>query len=419
MPEQSRLTRRSLLKRAGAGAALLAGTGFLLERTLSEDRPRGYLTGFNDDFLAYSATGFAGQTMQKVRRSNGTALRFGVNWGQVQAAGPRNFDFTPYNRLYGLALHHGLQLLPTVFGCPDWAGPVMHARRRTDAGPAFPDESFRTCSPEHDHRFGHFVAATMRHFDTFSMHGRPTVIQAAEIFNEPNLWTFGEVPADRVRELANAAAEAVAADQAAGAFSVPMSVISGGLGPVSALQVRNRLGLPPRISWQQYLRELLDGPVRFDVGIHSYESGKPPGEVLDTAEENPSDQFSRGREYADWQADQILDRVDQTLELAPGDVWITETGASSAALWPEDIFSPAYRNEFGQRIQAEVLAQVAAGVRSRPRCRAMIVHRLFSNDQAEPPPGDGQNSAHFQSGIYESVNGQPKLAVKALAENWA
>ena len=49
----------------------------------------------------------------------------------------------------------------------------------------------------------------------------------------------------------------------------------------------------------------------------------------------------------------------------------------------------------------------------------MIVHRLYSDDEAEPPPGDGQDSSHYQSGVYESIDGPPKLAVEALADAWA
>lgn len=421
MRDQTRLTRRTLLKRAGAGTVLVLGTGFALERVLGGDgRPRGYLPGFNDDFLPYSHSGFARPTMEKVRDSNGVALRFGVDWAEVQAAGPTSFDWSRYQSLYDLALEFGLELLPTVFGCPEWAGPVRTARRWSGNDPEFPADSFRTCSSEYDDRFGLFTDATLRHFDAFSKwQDRPTVVRAVEILNEPNSWTFGDVPAGRVRELCDAAAEAVAASQDSGAFSRPMRVVSGGLAPVTALEPGNRLGHPPRVAWQEYLGELLgEGPVGFDVGVHSYESSKPPAGTLGSAEDDPSDPFARGREYARWQVAGILARIDEATGLAPGDVWLTETGASSAALWPTDIFSPAYRARFGQQIQAEVLARIAEGLESRPRCRSMIVHRLYSDDRAEPPPGAGQNSPHYQSGIYESIGGPPKLAVDALTGVW-
>lgn len=421
MPDRNRITRRTLLRRAGIGAGLLLGTGILLDRVLDDpgESPTRYLPGFNDDFLIYSQSDFAEATMTRVRDTGGALMRLGIDWGQVQAGGPRNFDWTPYERLYALALKYELELLPTVFGCPEWAGPVVTAGRWPGRDPELPADAFRTCDPRFDPAFGAFADATLRHFDTFSkLQDRTAVVRTVEILNEPNVWTFGDVPAARVRELTEAAAEAVAASQSAGVFSRPMRVMSGGLGPVTALEPGNRLGHPPRVSWQRYLTELVSGgPIDFDVGIHSYESSKPPVGTLTSPEDNPADRFARGREYAEWQAARILDRVDQALSIVPGDIWLTETGASSASLWPTDIFSPAYRAEFGQSIQAEALVGIAKGLRSKPRCRSMVVHRLYSNDEAEPPP-TVFNSPHYQSGIYESIDGQPKLAADALRGAW-
>ncbi len=420
MPDDPRLTRRTLLKRAGIGAGLLLGAGFAYERITRDGAGSEYLPGFNDDFLTYSTSPFAGATMRKVRQCRGEAMRFGVDWSAVQAKGPDQFDWSAYQPLHELALRHDLQLLPTIFGCPEWAGPVRTAPRWPGNDPEFPADSYRTCSLDHDGEFGAFADATLRHFDSFARYaGHPTVIQAVEIFNEPNVWTFGAVPAARVRELATAAGEAVSESQASGAYSTPMRVVSGGLAPVVALEPGNRLGLPPRNSWQEYLHELTaDDPGPFDIGIHSYESAKPPAGILETPEDNPDDPSARASEFAAWQAARIIEQLDEALEIAPGDLWLTETGASSANIWSTDIFSPAYRAEHGQSIQAEVLARVADQLKSRPRYRSMVVHRLFSDDRAEPPPTAIGDSPHYQDGVYESIDGRPKQAVGALAGAW-
>ena len=49
----------------------------------------------------------------------------------------------------------------------------------------------------------------------------------------------------------------------------------------------------------------------------------------------------------------------------------------------------------------------------------MLVHRLFSDELAEPPPSESSDSPYYQYGVYDSINGRPKLAVEALAQTWA
>ena len=417
------MNRRRLLQRAGlATVAIGLGGALVLDRTLWNDRERiEYLPGFNDDFLTYSTTDFADATMERVRTCGGRLVRFGVNWGEVQADGPASHDWSAYDRLYAQALAAGVQLLPTVYGCPEWAGPVVTATLWPGNNPPLPPDYFRTCSPGHDPDFGNFAAATLRHFDAFSrLQGRPTVVTAVEILNEPNVWTFGGVPATRLRELSVAAADRVAASQKAGAFSQPMRVVSGGIAPVTELEPGNPLGYPPRPSWQEYLEELLEGaPADFDVGFHSFETSKPPAGVLTIPEDDSDDPFGRAGQFAEWQSARILDRIDEALALAPGDLWLTETGASSESIWSVDVFSPAYRAEHGQRIQTEVLTGIADGLGSRPRCRSMLVHRLYTDDLAEPPPGADSDSPHHGDGVYESTGGEPKLAVSALADAWS
>jgi len=393
----------------------------VLDRTVWNDEGGlAYQPGFNDDFLTFSATGSGEQALEKVLAAGGKCVRINVDWGSVQASGPRSYDWTAFDALHGQSLAAGVQILPSIHGCPDWADPVYSGREPGEP-PPYP-EYFRTCSPEHDPDFGRFADATLRHFDAPTRAGQdiPTVISAVEILNEPNIVTFGEVPANRLFALSQAAAEAVSASQAAGAFSGPMTVVSGGLAPVIAVEPGNEGGFTPRPSWQDYLRELVgSGTPGFDVGVHSYETSKPPPGTLTEPERNEADPYARAGQFAEWQTSRIVGRVDQALDITDRDVWVTETGASSAGIWSKDIFTPGYRQAHGQRIQADVLSGVADALKSRPRIKAMVVHRLFDDDAAEPAPSPTADSIHFQSGVYDSADGKAKLAVAALAEAWS
>ena len=419
MGDLRQMNRRTLLKRAGLlGAALVAG-GVVADRAFLKDDPSlPYLPGFNDDFALLSTSAVAAEVMPKLRAAGGRCARIGVDWSQVQAAGPTSWDWSSIDPVRVQALLAGVQILPTLFGCPEWAKPVATATRRSGPGPSLPDPAFRTCSPEHDPAFGRFAAETIRHFDLpRTLEDLPPLIPGVEIFNEPNLWKFGDVPPDRTLQLTQAAAEAVAQDAAEGRFSGEMRVITGGLAPAVELKPDNRSGYPARPAWQDYLAEL-DGPGDFDVGFHSYELSKPPEEVLTEPEDNPDDPAARARQFAAWQADQIVGKIDEALALTERDLWLTETGASSEGTWSGDVFTAAYRLEHGQQVQADVLSRVADALKSRSRCRSMIVHRLFSADEAEPPPTPGEDSPYYGYGVYDAPEGPAKLAVTALADSW-
>lgn len=423
MTREISLTRRSLIKRIGvAGIAILLGGALVARRaTEGEAETLSYLPGFNDDFLVYATSDIADTTMSRVASCGGRCVRFGVDWGVVQAEGPDQFDFTPYDQLYIQVLSHGLQLLPTVTGCPDWADPVTTTKGLPGSTPQVPPPYYRSCDPRHDHSFGRFVDATLQHFDAITrLYEVPPVISGVEITNEPNIWNIGEMPASRLRELASAAASEVARSQEAGAFSGPMRVISGGISSLAGLTEPDVLGNRVHPPWEDYLTELVaDGPVEFDVGFHSYEISKPPAGTLTVPETDPAAPHGRMQEFAEWQASEIVARIDRAAAIVPTDIWVTETGASSASIWSTDIFSPTYRAVHGEAIQAYVLALVASALESEPRVRSMLVHRLYSDDEAEPPPTPDSDSAHYQDGVYDSIDGNPKAAVATLTQSWS
>jgi len=418
--ERRSLTRRKFLRRAGGyGAALGATSAFgLFQAGEAQASPPNYLTGFNDDFNGYAGTSYASATLDRVKFCNGKAIRIGVNWADVQAGGPSSYDWTNYDTIYAQALGKGVQILPTVFGCPSWANPQVTAPPHPKTG-LYPDPAYRTCHPSYDSAFGNFVDQVVRHFDFFTKYyGLSKVITGVEITNEPNLWTFGSVPSSRLRDLTTAAANAVATSQGAGAFSGPMRVISGGLAPVSEILPGNP-NFPPQQHWWAYLVDLVStGSTAYDVGFHSYELDKPPSSVLTIPENTPSNPFGRAAQYVNWQSTNIVDQIDLAHQLSGRDIWVTETGASSGCTWKNgvksDIFSDPYRATNGPTIQADVLAEIADEMKTRPWCKAMIVHRLYSNNTGEPP-----NTAYYQYGVYDAINGNVKVAAYVLQIHWS
>lgn len=416
------MTRRRLLKRAGmAGAAVILGGAIVIDRTgeSPDDSDIAFLPGFNDNFVEYSHSDLGNRTMARVSSCGGRCVRFGIDWGTVQADGPEHYDWSNYDPLFLQVLVHGLELMPTITGCPDWADPVTTTKGISGHMPRVPPSYNRSCDPRHDGDFGRFADATLRHFDAFSKdRDWPRAISAVEILNEPNIWNIGEMPPQRLAELAGAAADQVAASEADGAYSGPMRVISGGLSSLAGLAERDRPGQLVHAPWEDYLGELVAGGTGFDVGFHSYEISKPPAGILTIPEENPEDPSGRARQFAEWQAAGIVERIDVATSIASTDIWVTETGASSASTWSQDIFTPSYRAANGQAIQALALSRIAGALKSRDRVRSMLVHRLYSDDTAEPPPDHDSDSPHYQDGVFQAIDGPPKTAVAALAEAW-
>lgn len=428
-PIHDGISRRELIKRLGmlgAAATLMGGWSFPPPEPTAPAEP--FLTGFNDGFMSFEPAGRLPAALADLRAANGRAIRQNVDWRVVQPDEGGPYDWSTYDPLLRSLVDQGVQILPVLHGCPDWAGPQ---------GPPEADASWHTCDPAHDDDFGGFAAEVVRFFDSPTREGAPVTVRAIEIGNEPNTYVFGGVPAARLRELSNIAASQVEDHLVAGDYSFspaapdPIRVVSGGLATVAAIEGSGTFPTyPNRGEWRDYLEELVGGgDIAFDVGIHPYETNRPPNHLIESWAPEGTSPYSDGTkavQYGAWQATEINSRYDDAERIVAANspnagLWVTETGASSANTWDLDIFQdPGYRQAWGERIQAGVLGSVAGHLASSPRCAAMFVHRLYSVDDAwNEQPGQ----PHYRYGVYDpplTPEGPyvDKLARRALAARW-
>jgi hypothetical protein len=357
------------LGRAAAlvGGLTVAGLGINALRFSPSEAGAPYATGYNDDFWKYAGTGGAKAPLpfQQVRDGGGEYIRQTIDWRLVQPHPFARLDFTPYDALRRLARESGVKVLPHFINCnPQFADPDSSERVR------YP-------RPERYGNFGGFVAAGMDYFDE--------VADTAEIWNEPNIAKFGAVPAGVFASLIRASCDSVIYYESIGAYrSGPKRVVSGGI-TVSGDSLSG--------DWRAYLRKFI-APLadkRFDVGLHSYDfrsfSGWDAGALADDIAAN------------------ALANVDEATALLRPDqkVWLTETGVPAKA-------------PLGRPGQARALAAIADGLRDRPRCAAMIVHRLYPNpdDREEQMP----TSAFFDTAVFDAPYGEPQEAYFGLESAW-
>jgi len=413
--------------RYGAAAALTGGLTFGGAET-ARAAPPSYFTGFNDGFLSLSDAGQLATALDHLKSAKGQAIRQNIDWRVVQPTQNGGYDWTRYTTLFGHLLNKDVQIIPVLHGCPSWANPQ---------GPPQAPADWHICDQAHEEAFGKFAAETVRFFDSWSKaYGVPPKIKAVEVGNEPNLYMFGGVPAARLRQLSNIAAFHIHANYLLGNYSYPPSspnpirVISGGLAAVGAISGTGPYpNYPFRPDWKNYLQELVGGGynINFDVGIHPYETEKPPSGVVGGWASEGSSPFSDGSkalQYGVWQANQIKATYYEAEAIVAANcsanLWVTETGTSSHSTWSVDVFqNSGYRQTWGQHIQGGVLSLVADYLRSRPRCRSMIVHRLYSDDSAEPV-----NGPFYRYGIYDPplTPGGPrveKVARASLTGAWS
>jgi hypothetical protein len=288
-----------------------------------------------------------------------------IDWRLVQPTAASALDFSHYEPLKIRAKESGVKVLPHFINCP------LELSAPESTG------DIRYPAPAYHQFFGGFVAAGMDYFDE--------VADVAEIWNEPNLPEFGGVPADVFASLIRASCKSIAYADSAGGFSYGAKrVVSGGLA------VRSD---PLTGGWRDYLRDFTGplGDKAFDVGLHSYDFRSFSGVSSDAA--------------ADDIAERALANVDDAADLVRDDqkVWLTETGVSA-------------KEPLGRPGQARALAGIADGLRTRPRCGAMIVHRLYPNpeDPDEQPP----TSSFHSTAVFDVPYGRPQAAYFRLNSSW-
>ena len=348
-------------------ALALAGYGLSRLDTARGPEAVSYATGYNDDFWKYATDGGADSSLpfQHVKSGKGDYVRQMIDWRVVQPTRISPLDFSPYEPLRRQAKSNGLKILPHFLNCsPDFSSPESSG-------------DVRYPSPPNYQNFGAFVAAGMDYFDE--------VADAAEIWNEPNLPEFGSVPPDVFAALVRASCDAVSYYESINVFGAGSKrVVSGGL----AVRGDSTTG-----NWREYQRDLIsqaDGR-SFDFGLHSYDFRSFDGWAAD--------------DLADDIARRALAHVDEaTLGLNSDQrVWLTETGVSAKA-------------PLGRSGQARTLVGIAEGLRTRPRCAAMIVHRLYPNpdDRDERPP----TSSFFSTAVFDEPYRDPQEAYFGLGFAW-
>ncbi|HEU5252343.1 MAG TPA: twin-arginine translocation signal domain-containing protein [Solirubrobacterales bacterium] len=365
------LSRRRFLTAAGGGAAALALGNIKLPSAEAAALPpvRGFMDGWNEVLTGWGVT-FGKWAASPSNNGSVRYVRQIIDWNEVQNGGPGAFDFTRY---WALREHlrewntenpqRPLRILPVCMGCPQWAQPWGYQC------PVY----WNWCHESHDGQFGTFVAETLKYFDAPGYR----LVDAVEIWNEPNTPEFGAVPYSRFAGLVWNGQYYAGLYYQQGNYSRPMTVLAGGIamfGPASKTSTCVQGGTSPPgeggsmngwsyengkfvripMTWQTYLKSFQESIQwsTFDLGIHPYV-------------------FS-----SEGTAAKILTLFDEAKNLtvqASGvplrNLWVTETGCSSRSPW-------------GQQGQQDVLLSVTEGLAQRSRCKAMIVYRMW--DDSEP-----------------------------------
>ena len=286
------LTRRRLLAGAGVGgAALVLGQGLRLsssEAAVLTAVPGGY----NEDWALLSdplrntprvpASPTFAQRVRKAWDGYATYARTGVDWTTVRttpidrATSWASYD--PMNAAFAAAgcdtgrgnfNRSGIRLLPVVSGCPP-----EFAESTQSGGPgwAYPRDEYLA-------DFGHFVAETVKHFH--QTHGNVT---AVEIWNEPNLETFGAVPAGKLAGMINATRDAIVDYKARGQIPQDFTIVSGGLSLTARSVNGYRDGRPNLSPWETYLEDFMQRSrdhSAYHVGVHCYDLRENPQDATD------------------------------------------------------------------------------------------------------------------------------------------
>jgi Glycosyl hydrolase catalytic core len=239
------------------------------------------------------------EELERMDQGNVGTLRIVMPWGLLDPTPePDDGDFTTIDPVVLLAADHGIRLIPTIYGTPDWVA------RDLDDASCEPSAcaAFAPRSPRALEAWSRFVTSLVDRYgeDGTLWAQHPDVTRAPlrvwQIWNEQNSPTFYEPAVDPAgyQRLLSAASEAIRSrDHGA-------EVILGGM-----------FGTPPpgERAWK-YLRELysIDGTAdEFDaVAAHPYAANEKNIEL---------------------QVERLHDEIERAGDDAK--MWITEVGASS------------------------------------------------------------------------------------------
>ncbi len=364
--------------------------------------------GYNEDWVLLSdplrntprvpASPTFAQRVRKAWDGYANYARTGVDWTTVRttpvdrATSWASYD--PMNAAFAAAgcenrsgniTRSGIRLLAVVSGCPP-----EFAETTQSGGPgwAYPRD-------EHLADFGHFVAETVKHFH--QTHGNVT---AVEIWNEPNLETFGAVPAGKLAGMINATRDAIVDYKARGQIPQDFTIISGGLSLTARSVNGYRDGRPNLSPWETYLEDFMQRSrdhSAYHVGVHCYDLRENPTDPTDvyTGVDMATAVMRAKTHMLQDQFDTFKTRTHTR------QIWVTEVGCSSRQPW-------------GLVGQSQVLAGLARGFATRGICQAMIAYRLYpSLDPTFEPP----TNFFYQFSVCNADNTN-KNGYGSLRDNW-
>ena len=226
-----------------------------------------------------------------VRQAGARWIRVGIYWAVIQRAGPKSYDWKPFDRVVNAARRRRLAVLGVLLYTPDWA------RVKGTPGGA----------PPRDLRdYAAFAGRAARHFGAR--------VRAYEIWNEPNIagfWAPGPSPAAYTAMLELAYRAIKRARPAA-------TVVSGGLSPFGRYGAADAQHMNPITFLEQMYANGARGSMDA-VGWHPYN-------------------FPWGLGYYDWSAWSQMSATTpsaRSVMRANGDgrkrIWATEWGAPTGS----------------------------------------------------------------------------------------
>jgi hypothetical protein len=273
---------------AALAACAVAATAAAATRATAAAPKFGVADG--GDIQTLSRTDLA-RYLDGVKAAGARWIRIGIYWTVIQRAGPRSYDWRPFDRVVNAARRRRLAVLGVILYTPGWA------RARGMPG---------TAPPRDLRDYAAFAGRAARHFG-------PRV-RAYEIWNEPNIGRFW-TPAPSA---AAYTAMLELADRAIKRARPAATVVSAGLSPYGGYGAADAQHVNPITFLEQMYANGAGGSMDA-VGWHPYN-------------------FPYGLGYYSWSAwSQMADTTPsaRSVMLANGDgakrIWATEWGAPTGA----------------------------------------------------------------------------------------
>lgn len=327
-------TRRTLLKRTGAALALASVSSVLPLRTQTASASNGApppVRGLSADFAAAarSRTPAAFAAFEAVEATAATHLRFPMSWDEIEPR-PGTVVWKDYSAVQQRLAFNGWKGIPVISGCPEWLSSATAVSGRSAPYPTGADALAA---------LERFVLQVIGHY---SMIGTP--IEAVE------LWPAEEQglgpPPNEWLSMTRSAIGAVESANDLSFFNGPFSAVSGSI------------EIDGQEHWKAYAEQHQKNAAGAGFGVRLRLSHPP--EVTSAAE------------YAAAVADAIAGQLDSVRAIVGSDIWVMELAMDGHPVW-------------GEQAYAEALTAIAAAVRERPWCRAMIVAADVAVNGSSPP----------------------------------